>query len=83
MGDENIEEFNAALESPEALIAFKERNWPIFRDVTADEVAEAFGDLVDDVDRGSLTGGSRTSPQPLSAKRCASRTGAGSTTTWP
>ena len=56
MGAENIEEFNAALEGPEALIAFKERNWPIFREVTADQVAEALGDLVDDVDRGSLTG---------------------------
>ena len=52
MGDENIEEFNAALEGPEALIAFKERNWPIFREVTADQVAGAFGDLIDDVDRG-------------------------------
>ena len=56
MGDENIEEFNAALESPEALIAFKERNWPTFRAVTGDEVAEALGDLIDDVDRGALTG---------------------------
>ena len=56
MGDENVEEFNAALESPQALIEFKERNWPIFRDVTAEQVAEAFGDLIDDVDRGSLTG---------------------------
>jgi pimeloyl-ACP methyl ester carboxylesterase len=56
MGDENVEEFNAALEGPTALISFKERNWPIFRDVTAGQVAEAFGDLVDAVDRGSLTG---------------------------
>jgi pimeloyl-ACP methyl ester carboxylesterase len=56
MGEENIEEFNAALESPEALIGFKERNWPIFRDVTADQVAGSLGDLIDDVDRGSLTG---------------------------
>jgi len=56
MGDENLEEFNASLEGPEALIVFKERNWPIFRDVTPEQVAEAFGDLVDDVDRGSLTG---------------------------
>ncbi len=28
MGEENVEEFNAALEGPEALIVFKERNWP-------------------------------------------------------
>lgn len=56
MGTENIEEFNAALAGPDALIGFKERNWPIFRAVTGDEVAAALGDLVDDVDRGALTG---------------------------
>lgn len=56
MGEENVEEFNAALEGPEALIVFKERNWPIFRAVTGEEVASALGDLVDDVDRGALTG---------------------------
>ena len=56
MGAENVEEFDAALESDAALLAFKERNWPIFRAVTGDEVAETFGDLIDHVDRGSLTG---------------------------
>lgn len=55
MGEENIEEFNASLEGPEALIVFKERAWPIFRDLTAQQVADAFGDLVDEVDRGSIT----------------------------
>ncbi len=54
MGAENVEEFTAALEGPAALIPFKERNWPIFSRVTAAEVAAAFGDLVDDVDRGAL-----------------------------
>jgi pimeloyl-ACP methyl ester carboxylesterase len=56
MGAENVEEFNAALESDAALLDFKERNWPIFRVVTGDEMAEAFGDLIDHVDRASLTG---------------------------
>jgi pimeloyl-ACP methyl ester carboxylesterase len=56
MGPENIEEFGASLESPEALIAFKERAWPIFRAVTGAQMAEALGGLIDDVDRGSLTG---------------------------
>jgi pimeloyl-ACP methyl ester carboxylesterase len=56
MGDENIEEFVAALESDAALLAFKERTWPLFRSVTGQEVAESFGDLIDHVDRGSLTG---------------------------
>ncbi len=54
MGELNVEEFNAALEGPEALIPFKERNWPIFRAVTGSDVAAAFRDLVDDVDRGVL-----------------------------
>ena len=56
MGPENIEEFGASLEGPDALIAFKERAYPVWSKVTADEVAEAFGGLIDHVDRGSLTG---------------------------
>jgi pimeloyl-ACP methyl ester carboxylesterase len=56
MGAENVAEFNASLEGPEALLRFKERNWPIFRDVTADDVAASMGDLIDDVDRRALTG---------------------------
>jgi pimeloyl-ACP methyl ester carboxylesterase len=56
MGPENIEEFGASLEGPEALIAFKERAWPVWKDVTAEQIAEVFGGLIDDVDRGSLTG---------------------------
>jgi pimeloyl-ACP methyl ester carboxylesterase len=54
MGEENVEEFSAALEGPEALIPFKERNWPVMREVTAPEVADSLGDLVDHVDRGSV-----------------------------
>jgi pimeloyl-ACP methyl ester carboxylesterase len=53
MGAENIDEFNAALEGPDALIGFKERAWPIFRDMTGPEVGAAFGDLVDEVDRAT------------------------------
>jgi pimeloyl-ACP methyl ester carboxylesterase len=56
MGAENIEEFGAALTGPDELIAFKERMAPLFRDVSPDEVADSFGDLIDDVDRRSLTG---------------------------
>lgn len=56
MGAENIEEFDAALAGPDELITFKERAAPAWRVVTPEEVAEAFGDLIDDVDRGSLTG---------------------------
>jgi pimeloyl-ACP methyl ester carboxylesterase len=56
MGAENIEEFDAALAGPDELIKFKEREAPRLRAVTPEEVADAFGDLIDDVDRGSLTG---------------------------
>lgn len=56
MGEENVEEFEAALAGPDALIPFKERNWPILRAVTGAMVAESLGDLIDDVDRGCLTG---------------------------
>lgn len=56
MGAENIEEFNAAVTGADALIGFLERDWPILRNVTGDEVAAALGDLVDDVDRNALTG---------------------------
>jgi pimeloyl-ACP methyl ester carboxylesterase len=56
MGAENVEEFAAALAGPDELIAFKERAAPNLRVVTPEQVADAFGDLIDDVDRGSLTG---------------------------
>jgi pimeloyl-ACP methyl ester carboxylesterase len=56
MGAENVEEFQAAVAGADQLIPFKERNWPIFRAVTADDIAASLGDLIDDVDEGSLTG---------------------------
>jgi pimeloyl-ACP methyl ester carboxylesterase len=56
MGEENVEEFTAAIAGPEALIPFKERNWPILRQVTREDITAAFGDLVDDVDRATLMG---------------------------
>jgi pimeloyl-ACP methyl ester carboxylesterase len=56
MGAENVEEFAATLEGEEALRPFVERAWPQFRDVKPEDVATALGDLIDDVDRGSLTG---------------------------
>jgi pimeloyl-ACP methyl ester carboxylesterase len=56
MGAENVEEIGASLEGENAIRPFVERAWPVFRDIKAEEVAAALGDLVDDVDRGSLTG---------------------------
>lgn len=56
MGKENIDEFNAALEGPDALIPFKEKARAVWSVITGDECARALGDLVDDVDRAALTG---------------------------
>ena len=56
MGAENVEGFRVAMQGPAADAAMLEIMWPGFRDATAEGIAEAFGDLIDDVDRGSLTG---------------------------
>ena len=57
MGAENVEEFAATFEGEDALRPFVERAWPTFRDLKPEEVAASLGDLIDDVDRGSVTGG--------------------------
>ncbi len=54
MGAENVDEFRAAFDGPGQLTAFMEAATPGYRQVTARQVADAFGDLVDDVDRGSI-----------------------------
>ncbi|MEX1072969.1 MAG: alpha/beta fold hydrolase [Chloroflexota bacterium] len=56
MGAENVEEFGRTLQGPEALLPFMEPNRQQFMSVTAAEVAAALGDLIDDIDRGSLSG---------------------------
>ena len=56
MGAENAEEFGVTLQGEAALIPVVEERWPLFRDVKPEDVAAALGDLVDAVDRGSLTG---------------------------
>ena len=56
MGAENLHEFRAAVAGADELTTFMEREAPGLQVVTADAVADAFGDLIDDVDRGSLTG---------------------------
>lgn len=56
MGPENVEEFQATLADPQNSVRSAERDWPKWRDVTGVEIAEIFGGLIDDVDRGSLTG---------------------------
>jgi pimeloyl-ACP methyl ester carboxylesterase len=57
MGAENVEEFQIVLDGNDAEhLRSTEALWETFRRVTGSEIADAFGDLVDDVDRGSLTG---------------------------
>jgi pimeloyl-ACP methyl ester carboxylesterase len=56
MGAENVEEFGAALEGEEAILPYVERAFPEWRDVQPEAIAATFGDLVDDVDRASVTG---------------------------
>ena len=56
MGDENVEEFRASMDGIDAHAKFLEKLWPAFRDMTAASAAAAFGDLIDEVDRASLTG---------------------------
>jgi len=56
MAPENLEEFGEALGGHDRLVAFLEREAPKLSVVTPQGVADAFGELVSEVDRASLTG---------------------------
>ena len=56
MGPENVEEFGAAARSHEELRAFLEQFAAALRGITAEQVADELGGLIDHVDRGALTG---------------------------
>lgn len=56
MGKENHDEFGAALQGEQVLTPWLERAALELTQITGAEVAAAFGDLVSDVDRASLTG---------------------------
>ena len=56
MGPENVEEFGAAARSRAELAAFLEPFAAALRDITAEQVADELGGLIDHVDRGALTG---------------------------
>jgi pimeloyl-ACP methyl ester carboxylesterase len=56
MGPENVEEFGAAARSHEELRDFLERFAAGLRDITAEQVADQLGGLIDHVDRDALTG---------------------------
>jgi pimeloyl-ACP methyl ester carboxylesterase len=56
MGRENHAEFGAALTGPAALQAYLEREAASLAEITGEQVAVAFGDLVSAVDVAALTG---------------------------
>lgn len=56
MGQENVDEFGAALKGEEELTTFLETAGAGLRSITGTEVAGALGGLVSDVDRKALTG---------------------------
>ncbi len=56
MGEENVQEFSAAARSRADLEAMLEPWSEELGAVTGEQIAEAFGDLVDEVDRAALTG---------------------------
>ncbi|WP_250007377.1 alpha/beta fold hydrolase [Actinoplanes sp. M2I2] len=57
MGEENIAEFQAAAEGVQALDTMLTSMAGDLARVTADDVVEAFGDLLSEVDKRALTGG--------------------------
>ena len=56
MGAENVEEFGYSLAGPEAMLPRMDAARAAYVSITGDEVAAALGDLVDEVDRASITG---------------------------
>jgi pimeloyl-ACP methyl ester carboxylesterase len=56
MGEENVEEFGAALRGEEAMRAWLDAARPSFVSITADQVASALETLISAGDRASLTG---------------------------
>lgn len=57
MGVENVEEFQAALQGPAALLPFMEPVRESLGALAPAAVADSFGGLVDEVDTASITGG--------------------------
>ena len=56
MGEENVEEFGAAMAGPDELRSYLEKVGPAFGSVTGDQIVAALGDLVGEVDKAALTG---------------------------
>ncbi len=56
MGEENVEEFGAAMAGPDELRSYLEKVGPAFASVSAERIVAALGDLVGEVDKAALTG---------------------------
>jgi pimeloyl-ACP methyl ester carboxylesterase len=56
MGPENVAEFAAAAQGPQALTAFLDREAPGFAALTGEHIAASLGGLIADADRAVLTG---------------------------
>jgi pimeloyl-ACP methyl ester carboxylesterase len=56
MGDENIEEFGAALDGLEPLTKFLEMFAPVLAELKGADIAASLGDLVSQADKAALTG---------------------------
>jgi pimeloyl-ACP methyl ester carboxylesterase len=56
MGEENVEEFGAAMAGPDELRSYLEKVGSDFGSVTGEEIVAALGDLVGEVDKAALTG---------------------------
>jgi pimeloyl-ACP methyl ester carboxylesterase len=56
MGPENVRDFTAAAKGAEALRPYIEEQVREFREVGGEQIVEAFGELVDEVDAAAMTG---------------------------
>lgn len=82
MGQENIDEFNAAIAGPAELQAWMDANAGPIAKVTGTDIVKALGDLVSDVDKQALTGGFGEFVAASMREGCETAPGAGTTTTW-
>jgi pimeloyl-ACP methyl ester carboxylesterase len=56
MGPENVEEFSAAVQSPEALTQFLEKEAAGLKDVTGEQITSSLGGLISGADAAVITG---------------------------
>jgi pimeloyl-ACP methyl ester carboxylesterase len=56
MGEENVEEFGAAMAGPDELRSYLAKVGPAFASVTGQDIVAALGDLIGEVDKAALTG---------------------------